>query len=186
MKIFLISGKSASGKDTLATVMRTKLEESGLTCITLHFADLVKYYAKQYYNWDGVKDEDGRSLLQQLATDTVRAKYPDYWAETISKFLAAIPNDFDFALIPDTRFPNEIEVVKQYNPDVQTIRIQRFNEHEEPYTNPVFTLFQLEHPSETSLDDYNNFDYIVDNHGSDLSELEDAAEAILVDSGLLF
>ena len=181
MKILMISGKSGSGKDTFANIMREKL--SNKKCITLHYADLVKYYLKQYYNWDGVKDEKGRTLLQQLGTNKVRAKFPNYWAETIAKFLAAIPNDFDCAFIPDARFPNEIEVVKQYNPDALSIRIERYDEKGNNYINPAFTQEQLNHPSETSLDDYEDFDYIVSN--SDLTELEDSAKAILTDIGLL-
>ena len=181
MKILMISGKSGSGKDTFANIMREKL--SNKKCITLHYADLVKYYLKQYYNWDGVKDEKGRTLLQQLGTNKVRAKFPNYWAETIAKFLAAIPNDFDCAFIPDARFPNEIEVVKQYNPDALSIRIERYDEKGNNYINPAFTQEQLNHPSETSLDDYEDFDYIVSN--SDLTEFEDSAKAILTDIGLL-
>ena len=181
MKILMISGKSGSGKDTFANIMREKL--SNKKCITLHYADLVKYYLKQYYNWDGVKDEKGRTLLQQLGTNKVRAKFPNYWAETIAKFLAAIPNDFDCAFIPDARFPNEIEVVKQYNPDALSIRIERYDEKGNNYINPAFTQEQLNHPSETSLDDYEDFDYIVSN--SDLIELEDSAKVILTDIGLL-
>ena len=181
MKILMISGKSGSGKDTFANIMREKL--SNKKCITLHYADLVKYYLKQYYNWDGVKDEKGRTLLQQLGTNKVRAKFPNYWAETIAKFLAAIPNDFDCAFIPDARFPNEIEVVKQYNPDALSIRIERYDEKGNNYINPAFTQEQLNHPSETSLDDYEDFDYIVSN--SDLTELEDSAKTILTDIGLL-
>lgn len=185
MEIFMISGKSGSGKDTLATLMRKKLENVGCNCITLHYADLVKSYAIQYYNWNGIKDEAGRTLLQQLGTNKVRAKYPDYWAEAIGKFLAAIPKDFDCAFIPDARFPNEIEVVKYYNPFARTIRVERFNEDRTPYINPVFTSIQLNHPSETSLDNYNNFDYIVENRGNDLSMLQNAADIILADTRLL-
>lgn len=183
MKILMISGKSGSGKDTFANIMREKLEKSNKKCITLHYADLVKYYLKQYYNWDGVKDEKGRTLLQQLGTNKVRAKFPDYWAETIAKFLAAIPDDFDCAFIPDARFPNEIEVVKQYNPNALSIRIERYDEEGNNYINPAFTQEQLIHPSETSLDDYEDFDYIVNNY--DLTEFENSAEAVLTDIGLL-
>ena len=185
MKIIVISGKSGSGKDTIANIMKNKLESSGLSCVILHYADLVKYYAKQYYNWNGVKDESGRTLLQKLGTDKVRAKFPDYWAETIAKFLSAVSDDFDCALIPDARFLNEIEVVKQYNPGAISLRIERYNINNLPYINPEFTKEQLIHPSETSLDTYEDFDYIVENHNDNLEELEESANTILTDIGLL-
>lgn len=185
MEIFIISGKSGSGKDALASIMKKKLESNGCSCVTLHYADLVKYYLHQYYDWDGVKDEHGRNLLQQLGTNKIRAMYPDYWATAIGQFLSAVPNDFDVAFIPDARFPNEIEVVKKYNPNVYTIRIERFDEDNNLYVNPIFTQEQLNHPSETSLDDYDEFDYFVENSGEDLTALEEAADTILADTRLL-
>lgn len=182
MEILILSGKSGSGKDTLANIMREKLETAGCKCITLHYADLVKYYAKQYYNWNEIKDEAGRSLLQNIGTEKVRTKYPDYWATAIGQFLAAIPNDFDCAFIPDARFPNEIEVVQNYNPNALTIRIERY-ENNESYVNPIFTKEQLMHSSEISLDNYGYFNYIVENYS--LEELNQSAETILADIGLL-
>lgn len=181
MKIILLSGKSASGKDTLATAMRKILENKNYKCITLHFADLVKFYAEKYYNWDGVKDEYGRTIIQQLGTNKVRALFPNYWAEAISKFLAVVANDFDYALVPDARFENEIDTIKLYNTNVYTIRIERFNQDKTPYYNPAFTQEQLNHPSETSLDDYEDFDYTVENYDSDVLMLDDAANTILAD-----
>ena len=184
MKILVISGKSGSGKDTFANIMKEKLEQQGKRCLVIHFADLVKHYATDYYGWNGEKDEEGRTLLQTLGTDKVRAIMPEYWAEAVAKFLAAITcfNDFDVAFIPDARFPNEIETVFEYNQDSVSIRVERYNENGSMYLNPDFTQEQLNHPSEVSLDKY-PFDYIVENHTMD--DFTAAAETILHDIGLL-
>lgn len=185
METILISGKSASGKDTFANMIKDKLEAVGCNVLIIHFADLVKFYAKEYYNWNGVKDEAGRNLLQKLGTNLVREQFPDYWAETIAKFLAVMNHyeEFDCALIPDTRFENEIETVKYWIPNAISIRIRRLNEDKTEYVNPAFSEEQLNHPSETSLNDYCEFDYCVDNIG--LKELEESAEIILKLTGLL-
>lgn len=184
MEIMIISGKSQSGKDTFANLMRAKLEAAGCNCITVHFADLVKYYAKQYYNWNEIKDDYGRNLLQQLGTNKVREKFPNYWAEIVGKFLAAVPDDFDCAFIPDARFENEIEMVKKYNSHAYVIRMERFEKGKlSQYINPELTEEQRNHPSETSLDDYEDWDYIVENFS--LDALKDSAEAVLADTGLL-
>jgi len=185
METILISGKSASGKDTFANIIKDKLEAVGCNVLIIHFADLVKFYAKEYYNWNGVKDEAGRNLLQKLGTDLVREQFPDYWAETIAKFLAVMDHyeEFDCALIPDARFVNEIETVKYCIPNAISIRITRLNEDKTEYVNPIFNEEQLNHPSETSLDDYCEFDYYVDNIG--LKELEESAKIILKLTGLL-
>ena len=187
MEVFLLSGKSASGKDTLANIMREKLEAVGCKTLILHFADLVKFYCKQYWNWNGEKDENGRALLQKVGTDIMRNFDKDYWTRIIGEFLAAlnIYENFDCAFIPDARFPNEIEVVQDYNPQAITIRLERYNKYGSPYTNPLLTSEQLQHASEIGLDEYGYFDYIVENHSEDLSDLESAAKLILTDTGLL-
>lgn len=184
MKVIIISGKSGSGKDTLAKIMREKLESMGKRCVTIHFADLVKYYAAMYYNWDGQKNEAGRTILQTLGTNKVRALMPEYWAELVAKFLAIASyyNDFDVAFIPDARFPNEVETVFEYNQDSVSIRVERYNEDGSLYVNPDFTEEQLQHPSEVSLDKY-PFDYIVENHT--LDEFVAGAKTVLTDIGLL-
>ena len=115
MKIIMISGKAGSGKDTIANFFRDKLVARKKRVLIMHFADLVKYYATQYFNWNGKKDENGRGLLQEIGTTVMRGRYPDYWAEIIGKFIDAytIPEHsfFDYILIPDWRFINEYEVV---------------------------------------------------------------------------
>lgn len=160
MRTILISGKSGSGKDAFASIVKTLLEEHRhVKVITIHFADLVKVYAQLYYNWNCIKDEAGRTLLQHLGTDTVRAKYPDYWARTVAQFLDAVRDDFDYALIPDARFPNEIETVARIAFPAISVRLTRYNLDGTLYTNPLFTPQQLAHPSETSLDGWKWFDY---------------------------
>ena len=78
MEIIIISGKSGSGKDTFANIMRSKLEAVGCNCLTIHFADLVKHYCSDYYQWNGDKSTpEGRRILQVLGTNKVRHKFPD-------------------------------------------------------------------------------------------------------------
>ena len=170
MKTILISGKSGSGKDTVAQMMREQLQNSGLRVLTIHYADLVKFYAHQYYDWNGVKDEQGRTLLQHLGTDTVRKQYPEYWSEAVAKFISAVDTDFDVALVPDARFPNEIEITKKYNPNNVTVRIERYNTDGSPWLNALLTEEQHNHPSETSLDNY-AFDYTIINNAKNLIDL---------------
>lgn len=169
MKIILISGKSGSGKDTLANFMRKEYEAQGKKVLTIHFADCVKFYAQQYYGWDGVtKDAAARTLFQTLGTDKVRKKFPNYWANLVGQFLSAIDGDFDYVLIPDTRFLNEISHVKRYNKDCVTLRINKLNGDGTFIFNPALTPEQNAHPSECELDDYccdimiNNCDTLVE------------------------
>ena len=179
MKILMISGKSASGKDAAAFLFKEKLEKENKKVLFIHFADLVKYYAFQYYNWSGEKNEEGRSLLQYIGTGLMRNFDPEYWARIIAEFLAAATYEFDYALIPDWRFKNENEVVSYYNKDVITIRVNRYTAEGKLYINPSLTPEQISHISENELDDF-CFDYIIENKGN-LDTLEESVTTIISD-----
>ena len=174
-RILMISGKSASGKDELARLLKEKFEERGKSVLIIHFGDAVKDMLKRYYAWNGEKDTNGRALLQHLGTTIMRTAYPTYWAEIVSKFISAA-HEWDYVLIPDLRFYNEYETVCFYNEKVTTIRINRFDENGKSYYNPTMRNNQLTHISECELDNF-NFEYIVENHS--LYELNESADVLV-------
>ena len=87
MKVICISGKAQNGKDTTAKILEEKLISDGNKVLIAHFGDLVKYVCKTFFGWDGKKDENGRTLLQYVGTDKIRAKSPDYWVNFIVSIL---------------------------------------------------------------------------------------------------
>ena len=177
MKIRTIRGKRGSGKDTLANFMRDELEKMGKRVLIIHFADPVKWFAKELFGWNGIKDEAGRHLLQTLGTDEVRAHDPNFWVDIISRFAVVMDacNKYDYCLIPDARFENELQGVKFRNPEARTVRIERFNEDGSMWYNPALTSEQHNHPSETSLDNEQElFDYYIRND-KDLTNLNNLA-----------
>ena len=182
-KVIIISGKSGAGKDMLAHFMKVSLEKENKKVLIIHYGDAVKWVLRDYFNWDGNKDVAGRTLLQKVGTDIVRTKYPNFWTGIVAGLISSFENEFDVAIVPDARFENEIEIVKEMNPNSVVIRIERKNNDGSDWINPAFTPEQLKHPSETSLDDY-GFDYIVHNE-SNLTELEDSAKAVLTDLNLI-
>jgi len=186
MKTILISGKSGSGKDVFASFLKNELEENGKHTIITHYGDPVKYFAKEYFGWDGIKDENGRHLLQTLGTELVRSVLPNYWTGVIVGFLDAMEahNKFDVAIIADIRFENEAEIPYEQLEDVTLIRMSRYNPDGTPWINPVLTEEQRNHSSETSLDEYNGFDYIIHNDEG-LDTLKESARALLIDMKLI-
>ena len=148
MKVICISAKAQHGKDTVANFMKECLEAKGKRVLVTHYADLLKYICKTFFNWDGQKDEKGRTLLQYVGTDVIRKKEPDYWAAFIADMLYFFEDQWDYVLIPDTRFPNEIDYLKNAGFDVLYIRVIREN-FESPLTKE-----QQNHPSETAMDNY--------------------------------
>lgn len=171
MRVILISGKAQHGKDTVGSIVYDELVCRGETVLTAHYADLVKYICKTFFAWDGVKDEYGRGLLQYVGTDVIRSKRPNYWVDFLSELFTIFSDEWDYVVIPDTRFPNEIDGMKKAGFDVTHIRVQRDN-----FKSPL-TEEQQKHASETALDDVEP-DILIKND-SDLEVLNSRVRRII-------
>jgi hypothetical protein len=157
MKIIPISGKARSGKDCTAQIISKQLTAKGYKVLIAHYGDLVKYICKMFFGWDGNKDEKGRTLLQFVGTDRVRSAYPEFWVDFIEDILTFFPNEWDYVLIPDARFPNEINRLKENGWECISLRVNRNVENN-------LTTEQKNHPSETALDNF-EFNYVISNNG---------------------
>ena len=147
LKIYAISGKAQHGKDTFAELLYQELTDKGYKVLVTHYGDLVKYICKTIFNWDGQKDEKGRHLLQYVGTDIIRKEKPNYWVDFVVDIIKFFGENWDYVLIPDTRFPNEVDVLKENFNNVKHIRVTR------PNFESTLTDEQKRHPSETALDD---------------------------------
>lgn len=159
-----ITGKAQHGKDTTAKYMKDILESQGYRVLITHFGDLLKYICKTFFDWDGKKDEYGRSLLQYVGTEKIRSVSPDFWVDFIANILGIFKNEWDYVLIPDCRFPNEYEMLKSYRYNTYLVRVTRPN-----FVSPL-TEEQQKHKSETALDNY-TYDFTIYNDG-DLKDLK--------------
>lgn len=179
MKVILISAKSQHGKDTVANLMKEELEHKGEKVLTIHFGDPVKWFAREFYNWDGNKDIKGRGLLQYIGTTLMRQYDEYYWGNMISSFIAAsgAKKNFTYAIIPDWRFYSEETAIRNENENVYTIRIERLNPDGTSYRNPAMTDEQFNHISEIELDDA-TFDWIITNSSS-INDLREKVKTIL-------
>lgn len=118
--IVTLSGKARNGKDYVANLLKDELEKHGKRVCIAHYADELKFICKQFYGWNGEKDEVGRALLQYVGTEIYRAKDLHFWVKRLISIFGSTSSqdvlkvkDFewrqpDVILIPDTRFPNEI------------------------------------------------------------------------------
>jgi hypothetical protein len=165
-----LSGKAQSGKDTVGAALVNKH-----AFVRVASADALKRIAMRTFNWDGEKDVRGRKFLQDLAT-AVRGYDPDFWINiTIQEINRqqvnlALKNSSTAAylqgnfVITDVRYKNEADLLKKAGAIL--IRIEREG----------IELFN--HESETQLDNYEDFDYIISNNGS-IEELETRMDIIL-------
>jgi len=147
MHIICIAGQAQHGKDTLADCLTQIFASKGLRTLTVHHADYLKFICKQYFGWDGNKDEKGRTILQHIGTDIVRGKNPDFWVEVLQKFIEMFQDDYDYILIADCRFIGECDSYKEKY-KTTTVKIVR------PNFDNGLTIEQKNHPSETGLNNY--------------------------------
>jgi energy-coupling factor transporter ATP-binding protein EcfA2 len=121
----LISGKAGVGKTTSANILKGIFATIyGYESYIGHFAGGVKEVARQM-GWDGLKDERGRKLLQQIGG--VGREYDiNNWCSWL--FDRELPSQlqfpYDIVLVDDWRFPNESLYVRSmpgYN--VFTVKI---------------------------------------------------------------
>ena len=164
MKVVLISGKAQNGKDTFASILNEQLKNDGKRVLITHYADLLKYICRNYFGWDGNKDERGRQMLQYVGTDVIRKQNPSLWVDFVAMMLGYFHENWDYVIIPDCRFPNEVSTMVDNGFDVVHVRITRPD-----FISPL-TEEQQKHPSEIALDDTAP-DYYIENKGT-LKDLE--------------
>ena len=153
-KIILFGGFAQNGKDASATITKNYFEQFNKTCLTIRYGDYLKFIASNYYGWNGVKDDYGRTLLQTLGTEEARDFSPDIWVNVVIEFVKAFGHKYDYVLIPDFRYPNECTRWIEEGFDVFSIWVHRNN-----FDNGL-TKKQKEHRSETSLLNF-SFDRII-------------------------
>jgi len=156
-----ISGKAQNGKDTSAEIFKNELIIRGHSVLVIHQADLLKYICKAFFNWNGEKDEAGRTLLQQVGTNVIRKVEPDFLVEFIAKVTGFFKDTWDYIIVPDTRFPNELEKLKANDANVFHVRVIR-----EGFKSPL-TEEQQQHPSETALDGIESDFTLINDKGID-------------------
>lgn len=159
--IYVISGKARNGKDTIALALKDIYEKKGKKVINLAYGSYIKEYAKKISNWDGSEETKPRELLQTLGTDIIRNQIDsEFFVKRICDDIRVYSNFFDVITISDARFPNELDTPKKLFKDVVIINVVRDN-----FDNPLSGK-EMKHKSETALDDYKNYDFIVHNDGT--------------------
>lgn len=165
MKVILISGKAQNGKDTVADFLYKALVDDGKRVLVTHYADLLKYICTNYFGWDGNKDEKGRQMLQYVGTDVIRKQNPTLWVDFVAMLLKYFHENWEYVIIPDCRFPNEITTMVENGFDTVHLRVVRNN------FKTSLTKEQQYHPSEVALDNVEP-DYTIYNDGT-VGELEE-------------
>ena len=99
MKIIAISGKAQNGKDTTAGFLKSTLEADGYKVQVAHYADLLKYICKQFFGWNGQKEEAGPHIQQYVGKYVIRTQKHDFWVDSFPA--AASPTRLTALKVPD-------------------------------------------------------------------------------------
>ncbi|HON83975.1 MAG TPA: hypothetical protein PLI22_07595 [Caldisericia bacterium] len=200
--VILISGKIKSGKNQLADFMKEYFEKQNLKVSSDYFAKAVKDGCKEDFkkladelnnyvielkrviiskynyineildskidelkisdeNWYENKTFITRTILQLYGTEIFRNRVDsDYWVKQVKD--KCENSDSDIILVTDTRFPNEITEMYSDNYDLITIRLLRDINKDK----------SKNHYSETALDDWNEWTYIIDNKRNSLKSFQ--------------
>lgn len=165
-KIYLLSGKARHGKDTAASFLKKFYEENGKKVIFSRAGKYIRFYAMEMTDWDGSEETKPRELLQTLGTEVIREKLgkSEMFIERQLDDIEIYSYFYDAIIVPDIRLPREIDSVREKFSDVVTIKINRINFETE------LTGSEQKHKTETAMDNYDNFDYVVTNDTLDKYE----------------
>lgn len=178
MKIFLVSGASRHGKDTIGNFIEEYCHEENIKVCRTQIAKYLKMYIKDYFGWDGSEETKPRTLLQELGTDIIREKMnkPYFFANRTVEDLDILSHFFDVAVVTDIRVPLEIESIKEKFDDVVVIKVERINYETE------MTKEQQKHKIENAMNDYHDYNYILIN--DTLDKLREDVLAVLEKEGV--
>jgi len=153
-----ISGKAGHGKNTLGMFIAMNLRGRGITSKTVALADHLKLDAQQYMGWNGEKDAVGRFALQKYG-ELMRQGNPNYWIKRLETPAMMASNDV--YIITDIRYKNEAEWLRKNGGFI--VRVEATKDGE-PIPSD-------DHISETDLDDWKDWDWMVTAEYGDLDTL---------------
>lgn len=172
--------RARQGKRIVAEEMQVMLPELRI----YSFANELKWYCrehheelyKKYPHVDKSQKEDPIygyvSMLQHFGTDIMRTRDPNHWIKALEKrILAEAPS---VVLIDDVRFPNEAEWIKEQNGFL--IEVYRYGEDGKQYLDPKR---DPNHESETALDGYDGWNYVITASDGELDKLRLKARSII-------
>ena len=154
MRIFLVAGKAGCGKNEVANIIKDTLGNSVVTS----FSKYIKLFTLELTDWDGRDITKPREYLQNMG-DKLRAINEDFLTKRILEDIEVYEKEgITNVIVSDVRLVHEIEYFKNKSEyDVITIRVNCSNSVRN------LTDIEKEHHTETALDTYQGFDYVIEN-----------------------
>ncbi len=159
MKIFVIGGKAKTGKNTFGEYLKEELKDYGYKPCVMRITAPLYEYAKKYFAWDGNESTKPREFLQKMGIEVIKEKLgkKDFLIKRLEEDIEILSEYFDAFIITDARLISEFEELKKKYDDVISIKLERHN------YDDLLTDEEREHVTEKELDEYDDFDYIIEN-----------------------
>ncbi len=156
MRIFVVAGKAESGKGEVSRLIKEyytyKMQETTIT----EYSKYLKGFAMELTDWDGNPNSKPRAFLQELG-DKIRRYDNKFFINRMLEDLKLYEDFVDNVVVDGARFPEEIDDIKANFPEVYSIYVE--NQH--GYSK--LTIAEQAHITETALEGYTNFDYVLAN-----------------------
>ena len=158
--IILIAGKARSGKSTVAEYLKEKYEKDNKKVVISYFTKYLKMYIEEITGSKIDDDNKPRDLLQQISSKIIKKDLQknNFFIDRQIEDIEIYSYFKDVIIIPDVRFPKEITSIKEKFKNVVTIGVTR-----EDFISTL-TKEQQSDITETSLDNYTNYDFKILNN----------------------
>jgi hypothetical protein len=162
MRLFIIGGKSGTGKNELANMIKTYYQNMGEKSLITEYSKYIKLMAKEMVNWDGKRETKPRKFLQDMGTLMRQRNGEDVFIKRMQEDIKIYNIYYDNIIISDARLDNELSLMKDKYDNCYTIHLVSNHKND-------LNTSEKNHITETELDNYPDFDYVIDS--SDLDEL---------------
>ena len=150
-KIIILSGKAQSGKSLISNMIKDYYD----SCVVISYAFYLKEYAKNVLGWDG-NDPKPRDFLQQVGVELIKNNINSrLLIDRVIDDIKVYSYFFDVIVVSDARFVDDIDNIKNNFSNVIVIHIDG--------KDNSLTYEQKNHSTEIGLDDYHNYDFIINN-----------------------
>lgn len=164
-KIFVLSGKAKSGKDLIAD--KISLYYKNKKCIQISYAYYLKQYIKKIMNISFDESNKPRTLLQEFGIDLIKKIDPLFLVKRLIEDIKVYSYFYDVIIVTDARLKEEITELKKLF-KIITIRVNT------NYSDSKMSIKEKNHITETDLDDYKEFDYVI----NDFEQINEILEEI--------
>ena len=166
MRLFLVAGKVSAGKDTIAKFIKEFYDEKGKKTIITAYAKYIKMFAREITGWDGKEETKPRALLQKIGSEIRDEIREDFFTHRMYEDLEFYKMFYDNVVISDVRLPFEIEYMREMVEDTISIRVER------PGYEGNMTEEEASHITEHALENYDRFDFEIENVNLDTLKRE--------------